>query len=265
MFASAGILSSYKNSVDADAQAFIDATGITDATQKTAINDLVVAAKAHGWWVKCSAIYPMVGGTATTCKYNLKNPLDTDAAFRLSFVNTPTISGNGVDWNGTTQYANTFLNPSTVLTANDTHISCYLREDIAGLMADIGADVASADQFFIYPRFSTSLLSYQYDFSSRAVALNSSSTGYFLCSRVSNTDHVVYKNGSSLGSNSTATATTMPNCNFFLGATNFNGTAGDYSSREMAFATIGAGISSSIQGDMYTDIQAFQTAIGRNV
>ena len=72
--------------VDPDAQAFITAASITDPTQQSAINQLVVDLKGYSIWTKMSAIYPMVGGTASSHKFNLKDPRDLDAAFRLVFM-----------------------------------------------------------------------------------------------------------------------------------------------------------------------------------
>jgi len=71
---------------DTDAQAFLTATGITDLTISNAINDLVVGLKADSLWTKYKAIYPCVGGTAFTHKFNLKDPRDLDAAFRLTYM-----------------------------------------------------------------------------------------------------------------------------------------------------------------------------------
>lgn len=105
-----GVSSAY----DADAQAFITATGITDLTQKNAINQLVLDLKGYSIWTKMKALYPFVGGTATTHKFNLKNPLDTDAAFRLSFNGGVTHSSNGVTGNGLNAYYLTYINPSTI-------------------------------------------------------------------------------------------------------------------------------------------------------
>ena len=59
--------------LDADAAAFLAAAGITDATITSAINTLVIDMKDDGLWSKMDAIYPFVGGTATTHKFNLKN------------------------------------------------------------------------------------------------------------------------------------------------------------------------------------------------
>ena len=98
----------YAPSNDPDAQAFINAAGITGTTQQSAINTLVVSLKANNIWTKFDAIYPMVGGTATTHKFNLKNPADTNAAYRLSFVGGWTHSSTGALPNGTNAYADTF-------------------------------------------------------------------------------------------------------------------------------------------------------------
>jgi len=86
---------------DADAQAFITAAAITDATQQAAIDTLVKGMKADGIWTKMKAIYPFVGGTATTHKWNLKDPRDLDAAFRLVFNGGWTHSSTGATPNGT--------------------------------------------------------------------------------------------------------------------------------------------------------------------
>ena len=93
--------------IDADALAFITAAAITDATQQTAIDTLVKGMKADGIWTKMKAIYPFVGGTATTHKWNLKDPRDLDAAFRLVFNGGWTHSSNGALPNGTNGYADT--------------------------------------------------------------------------------------------------------------------------------------------------------------
>ena len=72
--------------IDSDAQAFITAAGITDSTQQAAITNLVIGLKNDNLWTKMKAIYPFVGGTAASHKFNLKNPLDTNAAYRLNIL-----------------------------------------------------------------------------------------------------------------------------------------------------------------------------------
>lgn len=99
--------------IDPDAQAFITAASITDPTQQSAINDLVIGLKADGLWTSARAIYPFCGSTASQHKWNLRNPLDTNAAFRLTFGGGITHSSSGIKGNSLNGYYETYLNPST--------------------------------------------------------------------------------------------------------------------------------------------------------
>jgi len=137
-------------SVDPDAQAFITVAGITDPTQQSAINTLVVGFKDDGLWTKMKAIYPIVGGTATTHKYNLKDPRDLDAAFRLQFNGGITHSSTGVLPNGTNGYANTFFIPSVqIANADSFHFSMYSRTNGAWTNSDIGVIEYDGDENYI--------------------------------------------------------------------------------------------------------------------
>jgi hypothetical protein len=75
-----GVVTQVVNAVDADATAFIAAAGITNLTQAAAISTLVDDLKTYGLWTKMKALYPFVGGSAASHKFNLKDPRDLDAA-----------------------------------------------------------------------------------------------------------------------------------------------------------------------------------------
>ena len=113
-------------SFDTDALAFFSAAGITDNTQKLAVDKLVKDLKSYGLWTKMYAIYPFVGGTATTHKFNLKNPVDSDGAYRLVFNGGWVHSSTGILGNGTNTYANTKV-PMNLLPQNSAHLSIYSR------------------------------------------------------------------------------------------------------------------------------------------
>jgi hypothetical protein len=123
--------------LDPDAEAFLLAAGITDATITSAINNLVLSLKADSIWAKMTALYPLVGGTASTHKFNLKDPRDLDAAFRLTFVGSPTHDANGVQGNGTSQCANTHLNNNTI-GQNSLGMFLYSRTNQARNEVDMG-------------------------------------------------------------------------------------------------------------------------------
>jgi hypothetical protein len=81
---------------DADAFNFIETAGIVDETQQVAINSLVLGLKSTNLWTKMQALYPFVGGNATSHKYNLKDPRNINSAFRILFNGAVTHNNSGV-------------------------------------------------------------------------------------------------------------------------------------------------------------------------
>lgn len=243
---------------DPDALSFITAASITDATQQGAVNQLVLDLKAASIWSKMKAVYPFVGGSASSHKWNLKDPRDLDAAFRLSFSGGWTHSANGADPNGTNAYADTFFNPSTW---TNEHLSFYSGENTATATAiDIGSVSSSSNRYLL----------------SCGVSSTSSTLGAFVDPVVTGTDsasgfHVVTVNGFEVklykGSTNTDTdtrgaGTPISAGNVWLGAAN---NIGYYSNRQCRFASIGNGLTAQNVADLYTAVQAFQTSLSRQV
>jgi hypothetical protein len=249
---------------DPDAQAFFTASGLTGATNLSAINNLVVALKGYGIWTKMRAIYPFVGGTATTHKFNLKNPLDTNAAFRLVFFGGMTHSANGIQGNGTNSYANTFLNPSAI--TNNNHMSIYVRTNIDEVKEDIGNYNGSVAGFGIDSRISNvAYYTNHSSFGGQYVSfINADSRGFHINTRNSSSNHKGFLNGILKGTNTSA-GTTAINFDVYVGARNNSGTAQIFSSKQFAFASIGDGLTDTDAGNFYTAVQAFQTTLGRQV
>ena len=184
---------------DADALAFLSAAGITDPTISSAICKLVTSMKANGTWTKCNAIYPLVGGTAATHKFNLKNPADTNAAFRLVFSGGWVHSANGAQTNGTNTFADTFLIPSTVLTLLSTHLSFYSRTSTIGNgQRDIAAFVNGSFPSFSLGTNTGVLVSDHYWFTTNRMTRSiPNAQGLMLTSRTSDTVHKAYRCGKS--------------------------------------------------------------------
>ena len=260
---------------DADAVAFLAAAGITDATITSAICTLVTSMKANGTWAKCNAIYPMVGGTATTHKFNLKNPLDTNAAFRLSFVGGVTHTSNGVAFNGTNGYADSFLTPSTILTANNNHLSYYSRTVPASsstLAIDIGAVPNrnfNPSLICLIVRRATSNVSL-FASSSSTLAIFATTTiangsGLFTGAIVNTTSRKLYLNGLTIATNTTNGIQSLPSQKIFIGALSDNNIANNFSNRECAFASIGSGLTDAEALALYNSVQVFNTTLSRQV
>jgi hypothetical protein len=258
---------------DADANAFIAAAAITDATQKSAINTLVIDLKGYGIWTKMKAIYPMVGGTASAHKWNLKTPIDSNSAYRLVFNGGWTHSSTGAKPNGTNGYANTFFNPITNgMTTANAHLAYYARTiNTISDGAEIGSYSSPMFGGYIIQGISGGSLSglnrYFYELvkgASKAVA--TSPIGLILGSSISNSRRDIYNNGVSVGNNTLTDTNLLPNFNLYIGAGNIDNTgAGSYSNAQFALASIGDGLTDTQAANYYTAVQAFQTTLSRNV
>jgi hypothetical protein len=246
---------------DPDANAFLTAAGITDPIISSAICTLVKAMKADGTWAKMTAIYPFVGGTATTHKFNLKNPADTDAAFRLSFVGGWTHSTNGALPNGTNAYANTFLNTLTNLSMNSHSFGIYSRTNDTSANKLYGA--FNGVNIILHNNLSSA------NFISGNVAniisyTANPSTSLLMASRTSTTSLSAYRGGVLLGTN-TNLIPLLPNTNFYFGARSRLGVAEFFSTHQLAFGFLGSGLNSTEASSLYTNVQAFQTTLNRQI
>jgi hypothetical protein len=256
---------------DPDAQAFFTASGLTGATNLTAINQLVVDLKSYGIWTKMKAIYPMVGGTAALHKWNLKDPQDTNAAFRLVFNGGWTHSSTGATPNGTNAYANTFYNLSINSTNTNVSAGVYNRTNILNTnRLTYGADTGSSNfaGTALGLKLADGLTYYATNDNLGNAAFGSVTDvrGFFTqtISSVNSNGKEIYRNGS-LISNATRASIAAPNLEIAFGANNRAGVIIAYDNRESAFLFFGDTLTSTDVSNFYTAVQAFQTTLTRNV
>lgn len=254
---------------DPDAKAFFDEASITDSTQRNAVNQLVVDLKAASLWTKMIAIYPFVGGTADTHKYNLKNPQDTDGAFRIVWVGTVTHNANGITPNGTTGYGDTKLTGAS-LTIDNTHLSVYCRTiGTDQTRCEIGAQHnVNASSLVLRVRnngfFDSIAYSTQVGDSTVSVA-STDGRGFFIGTRTSSTVLRIFKNGVTSATQTATRSGSLPTIPLYVGARNFNSGINDPSNRNLAFVSVGSGLSDADAANFNTAVQAYQTALGRQV
>jgi hypothetical protein len=244
-------------SIDPDVAAFLIATGITDPIIQSAIEVLVGDLKGFSLWTKMSAIYPLVGGTATTHKYNLKDPRDLNVAYRLAFNGGVTHDSNGITGNGINAYANTFLTDVS-LNTNNKHISMYQRNVLGG-----PSSVSMGAKDFFCARF---YLNYSgSNYSSLGVlqtpfAITNPQRGMFVISKIISGQFKYYQNSLTPFTGINADAST-PNVFGLLAS----GDGSEPSVANLSFASIGQGFSDSEAANLYQSVQVFQTTLGRQV
>lgn len=245
--------------LDSDAKAFLDAALITDATITSAIDTLVVGLKTNGIWHKMRCIYPFVGGTATTHKFNLIDPRDSDDAFRLAFTGGWVHSATGAKPNGTNATANTFFNAPFRVALNSIHLSYYSRTNVSGNQVDMGV-------FGTYILYSYSGTGFKALNSAQHTGggIFSPTTGMLIGNRTSSTSEKYYHNGA-LTYNLTVSSSTYENQSIRIASYSLGGSPAAYSSKECAFATIGEGLTDTEADTLETLVQAFQTSLSRQV
>lgn len=263
---------------DPDAQAYITAAGITDNTEKTAINQFVIDLKAYGIWTKMLAIYPFLGGTATSHKWNLKNPLDADAAFRLRFFGGWTHSSTGAKPNGTNAYAETYFVPSVELTTNYGSAHYYSRTgtaeptvgDANGIVMGARATAAN-DTFALTIKTNPSNFT-QFFYSLTGTTTNqfaryvdSLGTGFY-SGALSATGSKIYRNGINSTTINLSYTRNTPNVMVYIGAMN-NKNLGptELTAKESGLAAIGETLSDTENANYNLAVTTFETTLGRNV
>lgn len=249
---------------DPDASDFMRMSGIT-GTDATAINTLVLDLKRANLWTALTAIYPFVGSTSSTQKWNLRYPIDSNDYLRLTFSGGWSHSANGALANGTNAFANTNLGTQSCSTVNWA-CSVYIRNNYTPAAAAV--DIGAYDENANYGTFIAAQLSIG---TARArawqTAMDFSTTderGMWLVTS-NGTTGSFYLNGNLVASS--AQSGSLPNNpTISIGALNrVSGGNAYYSAAEYAFATLGPALTAQQTANLYNIVQKYQTNLGRQV
>jgi hypothetical protein len=260
-----GLIGSEDFGIDVDALAFFTrvtaAGGTLSATEQLAIDTLVVQMKADGIWSKMKAIYPMVGASAAACAQNLRS-----SSFTGTFTATGwTFASTGVTPNGTSAYMNTGIKVSVDLALNSNSFSFYSRTEKNALEPDMGGSVQNVltTELNVYTRFNNLTFFRNNSTNIAAATTNISSLGLFVNNRNSSSE-TRNRIRTTLVTQSNA-SNTANSSNIYISAVGDNLGTLVFSSREIAFAHIGDGLTDTNSLDLVNAVQSFQTTLSRNV
>lgn len=197
---------------------------------------------------------------AAAYKYNLKDPQDTDAAFRLKIFGTWTFSPTGATPNGTNAYMDTGYNVNTEGLLDSAHMSAYIRQNIAG-QAQMGCYTSFTNAHYLYARF-TDNLPYIAINAAEVIGAASNAQAFWIGSRINSTVQKLYRNNSTVINSSTTTTLKIPR-NIYIGAA--NGATVLYGNTQTAFNSIGDGLTDAEAAAFYTIVQQFQTSMNRQI
>jgi hypothetical protein len=245
---------------DSDVAAFFarvtTAGGTLTSTEQNAVNTLVIALKADGIWTKMKAIYPMVGSSAAACAQNLKS-----SSFTGTFSSGWTFASTGVKPNGTSAFmqTNCFANDFTV---NSQHLSNYSRQLTNTGNVELGFISYDATKLN-YVMFQHSVTEIYAAVQSTDVimdTLNDSGSGLIISNRRNSTNIQRYRNN--VKTEQVSTGNDVGTLQIYMSA--LNGTS-NFSVAEIAFGSLGDGLTDTEAANLYTAVQRFQTILGRQV
>ena len=226
------------------------------------------------------AIYPFVGGNATSHRFNLKDPRTTNDAFYLTPYGGLTHDGNGVSFNGSNSWYDTNMNAANNLSVNNLHLSFYSRSNAnntysGGEIGHVGYNSWTSPPQDYTKQFGFRVRNSQYTGS------NAQFTSGNLTSSYSTTDGYGLTIGSITNFNiskmykayktqdfSTKTSSTgintgsLPSSNISLGKIQGYG---EWSNQQCSFISIGSGLTDNESAKLYSIVQMYQVILGRAV
>jgi len=253
------------SSTDSDAQAFIDAASITDPTQQTAINNLVVSLKDENIWTKMKLIYPFVGGTDTSHSYNLKDPTQ----YQITWTTGVTHTSDGVDGaTSGTGHGDTGVTPSALgLGRDDVSMGVYTQDGWT-VNQQFPLGIYSGNQsitFYKAGAIPGSLYVMINDaLGGTDITAPNPLTGFHQASRTQSSE-LSYKHNATSITTITAASAATPHVTKNLWVLAANGYTNYGYGSVTSLIYFGLGLTDSELGEMNTLVTAYQTELGREI
>lgn len=247
--------------------AFASATAITDTTILNALNTFDLGLISNGLDTKMKALYPFVGGTATTHKYNFMDARDLDAAFRLTFFGGGTHGSYGYLGNATNSYGETYFNIKTQIPSQISSLGTYLVDNTGTPDAFIGAGNAgftSISQLAVSYLGPSDFAIYMENAAQYIHTTIPLPTGLLIANRLNSTTINGWRNGSKVipdtANNISATSHSFT---LTFNGYNDNGTKRYFPSKKIGFTFVGDGLNDTESLALSTLITNLQTTLGR--
>lgn len=242
---------------DPDAAALWARRSTPPTVARMAIDDtLVKALKAAGVWPKLDVLYVLAAADSQAARLNWKS-----SSFTATPVNSPTFTADrGYQGDGVSSYLDSGFNPTTaggLFSQDSGHISIWSRSSEQTTVADAGN--------------SNSLINARESTDQTPLRINAAATirtplasvtdgkGHFVASRTSSSSSRAYRNGSPLTAEQASVSSSVDSNSIrFCGRS----ATVQYSTRQLALGSIGAGLSAADVAAMFTAVQAYMQAAG---
>lgn len=265
---SANYSDSYYENTD-EATAYINASGLNTTSEIESSKHIIFQLINNSLWKEIHALYLFKGSSSTQHKWNAKNPIDINNAFRLTFNGTGSYSNLGFQLNGINAYANTYFNPISLVSYINyglTVVSGTSNVPTSNDAVEIGVSSNSNNLTRLALRNSNTSPSYTNISITGNVCSNTftDAKGIFTGSKTSTTKTTAFRNGNLIGTNVTANASsTIYNGNIYIGCENNGNVPKLYSNQRLQMAIIHKGLSDSQVTKLHEIIDISESIAGR--
>ena len=258
----------YFLSHDQNACRFVSMAQIGDSVQTSAIHWLVKSLKRANLWNGIIALYPFVGGNATSHSYNLKNP----SQYQISWFGGITHNANGITGNGVNSYGDTGVVPNVVgLSLSTASLFIYNRTDGTASSSELAASSGSLPSLTARINSNWPAIGFIFDYPNDSLGNGlfrgaiGSCTGLLGWSRTSSSICKAFLNGSPFATNSNAVTGSIVGRSLYCLAENDSASPRAFSARNLALAMIGVGLTDSDCFQLNQIVQQYQAMLGRQV
>jgi len=259
---------------DPIASAFIAAAGITGATQQAACNILALALRGSGTtngtnFISGNLLYYFYSNTPiddstfslNSCKFNFLNPLDTDAAFRITWANDPIATVNGVSQNGSVNaYGNTHFNENNETVLGSVGYSWGLKNFVNVSNNDY-AFGASTSGDLLGPRYRETTNYIRYYHGNVYVQQSFDAISRNSLNRVATNNLLLYRNGSYIANNINIVSQ-KANESMYLLSRNSLGSPTSFTNATIQYMVSHKGLNADQVKDLDDAIVLYLTALG---
>lgn len=233
--------------------------GSVSSSRQSLVNTLIVGLKNDGLFSKLDRLWLFAGeNTASALTDIIADQLATA-------VNSPSfVADDGYTGNGSTSYVDSNFSPSTAGGNFAQNSGCLFGwSNTSGTTTQpfIGGSGGFSDGLSrIYTRFSDGFARYAVNSISSSGGVSNATdgaTGLYVSNRTGATAQEMFKNGSSIGSDSTSSAAILSGT-FLLDKEG----SSSLGTQQGSMMGCGAGLTSTDQNNLYTRLRTYATAVG---
>lgn len=240
-------------------------TTLYNGDRKRIMDSLVFRLKRDTIWSTRDVIYIFANLDSNQAKINWKTP----GTFNITTVATVTFTADqGYAGNGSTGYMKTGYIPFDTAShfgkINDMQADIYNRSTTQQNVYDFGALSNSNHSFALDIKDAGNIYMLVNDGTFSAIG-NANAQGFYSMNRTAYNTRTLYRNGSSVGTQTVNSLPAPPNVEIFIHSRNNAGAPNLFSTKQFSFFSVGSSLSATKISSFNTDVEWYMDRLGTGV